>query len=59
MTKIYPHLPAHATKDFYEMVEPLDLVEINCTCKPPFEEKCSSCKQYYEWVQTHKKEKEK
>ena len=59
MTKIYPHIPANATKDFYEMYEPLDLVEINCTCKPPFEEMCDSCKRYYAIVQTFKEEKDK
>ncbi len=48
MNKIYPSLPAHPTKDFYEMIEPLDIVELNCTCNPDSTEMCQSCKQYFE-----------
>ena len=44
--KIYPSLPAHPIKDFYEMIEPLDIIELNCTCN--LEEMCQSCKQYFE-----------
>lgn len=44
---IYPTLPAHATKDFYEMTEPLSIVELNCTCNPDNAKVCQSCKQYF------------
>ncbi len=44
---IYPSLPTHATKDFYEMIEPLDIVELNCTCNLESTEMCQSCKQYF------------
>ncbi len=58
---IYPTLPAHATKDFYEMIEPLNILELNCTCKDieenwklrdsygyfEVEEMCQSCKQHF------------
>lgn len=59
---IYPILPAHATKDFYEMIEPLNIIELECTCKDieenwkrrdshgytELEEMCQSCKQHFE-----------
>ena len=61
MNKIYPSLPAHTTKDYYEMIEPLDVIELECECKDAREhwkyrdwhgyeeeEMCQSCKQYFE-----------
>ena len=58
--KIYPSLPAHTTKDFYEIIEPLDIIELECECNEIEEnwkyadwyaysesrEMCQSCKQY-------------
>ena len=32
MNKIYPCLPAYPIKDFYEMIEPLDVIELECEC---------------------------
>ena len=60
MNKIYPSLPANTTKDFYEMIEPLDVIELECECDEIREnwkyadwyaysesvEMCQSCKQY-------------
>jgi hypothetical protein len=45
--KIYPTIPPGATKDFFEIHEPLDYREIECTCKHP-EDLCESCKLYFE-----------
>jgi hypothetical protein len=45
--KIYPILPAHTTKDFYEMIEPLDIIEMECTCNPDDIEMYESCKRYF------------
>ena len=47
----YPTLPDYATKDYYEMIDPLDLVEMNCRCNHDDDGKlieCDSCKQYFE-----------
>ena len=46
---IYPSIPTHATKDFFEMYEPIDPREIYCTCKwvDGDLEECESCKQYF------------
>ncbi|MHA2094592.1 MAG: hypothetical protein ACW98F_08185 [Candidatus Hodarchaeales archaeon] len=46
--KIYPSLPAHPTKDFYETVEPIERWELDCTCKPDDDDVCNSCKHYLE-----------
>ena len=72
--KIYPSsLLAHTTKDFYEMIEPLNIIELECTCKDikenwkhrdshgyfELEEMCQSCKRYFDIVQTFVMEKNK
>ena len=47
---IYPNVPAHATKDFYEMFEPVEYWEVECKCKfvEGEIETCESCKQNFE-----------
>ena len=47
---IYPSLPANATKDYFEMVEPIEAWELECKCKfiDGELEECESCKQYIE-----------
>jgi Zn-finger protein len=46
---IYPSIPEHATKDWFEMFEPVDPREIYCTCKhiDGKLEECESCKLYH------------
>jgi hypothetical protein len=47
---IYPKLPDHATKDFLEMVEPIEVWELECKCKyiEGELEICESCKVYFD-----------
>ncbi len=45
---LYPSLPVNATKDFFEMVEPIEAWELECRCKfvDGELEECESCKLY-------------
>ena len=47
---IYPSLPVNATKDYFEMVEPIEAWELECKCKVVDGEPeiCQSCKHYFE-----------
>ena len=47
---IYPNIPKHAHKEFFEWAEPIEEWELYCTCKlvDGELEECESCKLFFE-----------
>jgi hypothetical protein len=52
MDKIYPPTPKQPNPDLWELIEPLNWLELECTCNPDPPEGtailCPACKQYFE-----------